>query len=505
MDPQHGSAVGPRPPRHRGRPRLADVLEELDGQPRRVGLADAQAPLRSVFLVLAYLLIFVAGSRMSRAAERPEVLAAKATSFFPTALRLLADALRALRIPAALWIIGTLFADGGATSLQRALGAGLVDVAAFLLPLLALWHILAPGGLARAHFGWSPAAHGPVRHALPVVILVGAPVALLVRVFERAPSAEWNAGPGRIALVVLLAVTAIFFERVLRPSRGVLTPQAAGRTTWLQRTRRPGYLLGIGVPVFLGALALFGYQFTAAALTDRLEQTVALVAGLVVLQALVGRGLVVHRRRALSADLPVKPQVEGGIALAEEPAPTDAPALPTPGPVEGHLDARIVDAHTSQLLRTSSVLLALLGVWFVWVDVLPALGMLRDIELWGTTEQVTRTVVVDGVNTPMAVLEIVPVTLADLLLAFVVLTFMLLAARNIPGVLEVLFLNRLVTEPSSRYAISTVARHLIWIVGLALILGWVGSAGRRSSGSWPRSEWASASGCRRSSGISSAA
>lgn len=146
------------------------------------------------------------------------------------------------------------------------------------------------------------------------------------------------------------------------------------------------------------------------------------------------------------------------------------------------MDAATIDGHTRQLVRTVSVLVALLGAWFIWVDVLPALGMLRDIELWSTTELVTSTVLVDGVSTPTAVLEIVPVTLADLLLVVVVLTFTILAARNIPSVLEVLFLNRLVAEPSSRYAIATVARHLIWILGLALILGRLGLG-------WEKIQW----------------
>ncbi len=442
----------------------------------------SRAPLRYVFLLLAYLAIILAGSRMSRAAERPDVLAAKATSFLPTAMRFVADALHALRIPVALLFVGSLFAAGGATSLQRALGAGLVDVAVFLLPLLALRRFLAPGGLARAHFGWTPAATDRVRHALQVVILVGAPLSLLVSVFKRAPNEEWNAGPGRVALVLLLAVSAFFLERVLRPSGGVLTPHTPGSATWLQRTRVLWYLLGVGVPVLLGALALFGYQFTADALADRLEQTVAMVAGLVVLPAMIYRGLVVQRRRAMSGKVPPRPHVDGGLALAEEPASAAAPAPAAPGPPEAHLDAQTAGEHMRQLLRTTAVIVALLGVWFIWVDVLPALGMLRDIEVWSTTDQVARTVVIDGVSTPTAVLEIVPVTLANLLFAVVVLSFTILAARNIPGVLEVLFLNRLVSEPSTRYAISTVARHLIWIVGLVFILGSLGLQ-------WSKIQW----------------
>lgn len=76
-----------------------------------------------------------------------------------------------------------------------------------------------------------------------------------------------------------------------------------------------------------------------------------------------------------------------GIPLAAETAPLD-------------LDA--VNEQTLRLLQAGLYFLALIGVWGIWSDVLPALGILEQVSLW------TQTITVDGAE------SIVPVTLADL-------------------------------------------------------------------------------------------
>ncbi len=69
------------------------------------------------------------------------------------------------------------------------------------------------------------------------------------------------------------------------------------------------------------------------------------------------------------------------------------------------------------------------------------------------------------------------VTLADLCLIAIILATTITAAKNIPGLLEMAVLQHLPFDAGARYAVATVCRYVITIVGLSLCcvmlgLGW---------------------------------
>ena len=73
----------------------------------------------------------------------------------------------------------------------------------------------------------------------------------------------------------------------------------------------------------------------------------------------------------------------------------------------------------------------LLGSWAIWAEVLPALGFLERVQLWTSTY---------GSGDPT---QAVPVTLADLLMAIVIVVLTVAASRNLPTMLEIMVLQRL--------------------------------------------------------------
>ena len=56
---------------------------------------------------------------------------------------------------------------------------------------------------------------------------------------------------------------------------------------------------------------------------------------------------------------------------------------------------------------------------------------------------------------------VVPIKVSHLLTAIVAFAMMLVASRNIPGLLEIAILQRLPLEPATRYAITTLSRYAI--------------------------------------------
>ncbi len=109
---------------------------------------------------------------------------------------------------------------------------------------------------------------------------------------------------------------------------------------------------------------------------------------------------------------------------------------------------------------------------------LPALGFLNSVEVWKTTANATESVAAaDGSTTTRTIVKTESVTLAHLGLAILVLTTTLIAAKNIPGLLEMALLQHLPVDAGVRYAVATVSRYLITIFGTvfacnAVGLGW---------------------------------
>jgi potassium efflux system protein len=79
----------------------------------------------------------------------------------------------------------------------------------------------------------------------------------------------------------------------------------------------------------------------------------------------------------------------------------------------------------------------------------------------------------------------VPITLANVLLAAVVMLMTVLATRNLPGLLEITLLQRLPFEAAGRYAITTISRYVIAVAGCVSAFGLVGIG-------WAKVQWLAA-------------
>ncbi|GAG94847.1 unnamed protein product, partial [marine sediment metagenome] len=100
--------------------------------------------------------------------------------------------------------------------------------------------------------------------------------------------------------------------------------------------------------------------------------------------------------------------------------------------------------------------------WAIWEPVFPAFGILQDVELWSNTR------VVNGIT------QTVPITLANIAISVIVIVITITAVRNLPGLLEMILLNRLPMDPGARYAYSAVCRYTITAVGIVIALNAMG-------------------------------
>lgn len=439
-----------------------------------------QGPESTVILALALVAVFPLVMLRRRLAQRLELegeVAAKrtATTIRPTIVALGLTAVMAATWPALIavvgWQIGRVLGDDPFFS---AAAFALMRVAWTYLALELLRLTCVPGGLGESHFGWPPQSLARLRRHLRWLMPVFLLLFFLVHVIEAHPDEPGRTVVGRLAYLVAMLLLAVFLERILSPSRGILREALLGDPqSWLSRLRYFWFPEAVLLPLVLAGLAAWGYYYTALQLTWRVLLTFWLVLLIALLYAMLRRWLLMARRRLAMQQARERRELARRATAELDPdaeSPTPIELLEEPG-----LALATIDEHTRRVLRAVVVTLFVVGLWMVWIDVLPALHRLQDVRLWPTTVQILeRTTLPDGTVEPQIVPVDTWVTLADLALAILVVAVTIIATRNLPGLIEIIALDRLPLEPAIRFAISNVARYVIFLVGLIVVATMLG-------------------------------
>ena len=109
-------------------------------------------------------------------------------------------------------------------------------------------------------------------------------------------------------------------------------------------------------------------------------------------------------------------------------------------------------------MNATVLLLAVLGLAGIWGDFIPALRVLDDIDLWN------KIALVDGAE------RVVPVTLADLLLAAIIGIGGYILAANLPSLIDIILLKHGSASAGSRYTVETLTRYSIVAFAVVLML-----------------------------------
>lgn len=429
----------------------------------------------------------------------------------------------AVPMPLVMWTLGWLLSESP-VEFGRAISGGLRQMALIWLILRFLRGLLVERGLGPAHFRWPHSNLAAIRRELlwlePTAVVLG----LVVFILSRDGAADWSESIGRSAFVVVMIGLAFSTNRVMNAGR---EKTANKGKTLMVRAREVYALVATMLPIALALMALAGYYYTALQFEVRLRYSFGFAILLTMINAFLLRWLFMARRRlAVGQAMEERKRREEELAQGAEESSSPA-ALD----VE-KVDIPAVDAQTRQLFKSSLTMATVLGFYFIWAGVLPALKGLDRVQLlpeFGIVAQVedyfdaplpttgagngaagqanTGSAESSDVNasmpagSPSAILtgsssesdsassdtvsSAWDLTLADVLLALVFGLLVGVAARNLPALLELALLQRLPLDSGSRYAISTIVRYLILILGVSLVSGTLGL-------SWQKVQWLAA-------------
>ncbi len=418
---------------------------------------ERQWPLALSALLLLFALRHVARRLPERLAALAQPLSRVRTDRYRhTAEALFATVAGALVWPLPLALLGWLLRHAGQEGrFSDSLGQAFLTSAGSLFFYAFLRWLIVENGVARWHFRWTSQRRAAIRAALPWLLGVLLPAQfLLILAFVREQEPAFDA-VARLMLILICAVGGWRFWKLLAPgalwsTRGVADPEPA--------RLRQGLRAALPLCAFaIVQLTLFGYVLSATLLLHAFWLSLILVVALAVLHGLVSRWLLLGERRLALKRLTARREAE---AVAPEVAPGEAPDV---DPEAELMSSAAVSQQARRLLRAFTLCALAIGLLWVWADVLPALTRLDSISAWSVSG-------FDASGKP--VLE--PVTLGALLSGGLILALTFIAARNLPGLVELGLLSRTHLDNGARYAFTSLCRYLITIIGTIAGLGLLG-------------------------------
>jgi potassium-dependent mechanosensitive channel len=420
-----------------------------------------------------------------------------------------------------------------------ALANALVENIPLVIILIFARSAMRSHGLFGAHFRWHDQAVAHVRRQIRWYLPIAVPLSLCSAAFEAHANEDFITSMGRLAFVLHMIALAVFVQRLMRPNGPAMRAYLNhSKSKILGNLRYFWFNLAVALPILLAILSRLGYHYTAIRLYTQVQQSIFLVVALILFYALMQRWLFVARRTvAIQNAKRKREKAQANLAQLSDSQPPPAD--------DEILDLPAMSAQTQQIFSAVIFVSVIVGFFSIWSPVLPALRMLDRVEVWPQLRLVTevqdagvpvlernqgsiessalntinqqartgdpssnlqappnRSSRNDSLSNPAETLNAaagindnqpnqsdaatqVVVTLADIGIALVVLFATVLAFRNLPGLVEILILHRLPLDAGSRYALTTVLRYIIAIIGMSIAFSAIGL-------SWNKVQWLAA-------------
>ncbi|MHC4218267.1 MAG: mechanosensitive ion channel domain-containing protein, partial [Planctomycetota bacterium] len=395
--------------------------------------------------------------------------------------------LRAAVLPFVLWWVGAWLhrADpDGRIDVAQAVGDAFKGAFFFAFVLMLAFETCLPRGLGEAHFGWRPANVRVARRYvgwLAVMILgFGIPVGIV----NHQSTHAYESSLGRVSFIVAVAGLAFCVHGLLNPRTGVLRDFLKRHPGgWAFRLRYIWYPLAVLTPMTIAVASFIGYHFTALQICGEVLRSAAFLV-VVILVYYLSLNWIYAGRRKLALEQARKRRE----AYEERAARGEANTGETSPPAEEMpFDISAMSAQAVQLLRGAVLFAVIIGLFAVWSDTMPAIGFLERIELWPGADEVTVVATPDEIAAGAPATETVykMITVEDLLWGLIAVVITMIVAKNIPGLLEITILQHLPLERGSQFAMSTIIRYTITIVGIAVAFRIIGVT-------WAKVQWLAA-------------
>ncbi|WP_174634822.1 miniconductance mechanosensitive channel MscM [Yersinia thracica] len=309
-----------------------------------------------------------------------------------------------------------------------------------------------PHGLFITHFRWSPTQVGRAMRFYRMSVWLIIPLMMALITFENYNDREFAGTLGRLCFI-LLCIALSLVTNSLKRAGIPLYLDKKGSGDNIVNTALWGLLLS--APLMAALASALGYLTTSQALLARLETSVAIWFFLLVVYHIIRRWMLIQRRR-IAFDRAKQRRAD---ILAQR-ARGEDDTTPHNNSTEGSIDVEepvidldVISAQSLRLVRSILTMIALVSVIALWSEIHSAFGFLENIRLWDSSSTI------NGIESVQAI------TMGSLLIAILVMIVTTQLVRNFPALLELALLQHLDLTPGTGYAISTITKYLLILIG----------------------------------------
>jgi potassium efflux system protein len=353
--------------------------------------------------------------------------------------------------------LGWLLYKNQTASFVWAVGMSAMAASALYLVLRFGRYLVMQNGLARNHLRWDPYAVDVYAKALSWMTPLFVIAIFIGGITELELEEGYWSSLGRVASLITTLIMLWFAHISLNPNHGALSRSDHIIVQGL-RLKMLWYPLAFLLALGLLLLTIQGYHYTAILFKHLLFKSYAIGILILLAHSFAVRWLMVAERRLALKQARARREAAQESKAAKEAADAAGEGVPEAEDLE-EINLATISVQTQRLMRMLGSVAFFVIMFVLWSTLTPALGGLDEIELW---------------HYQTASGESVAVSLWNLLLAVAVVMLMLVAVRNLPGLLEITILQPLALEPGNRYAVSMISRYSIVAAGFFIALNLLG-------------------------------
>jgi len=338
----------------------------------------------------------------------------------------------------------------------QAITHGFLYAGTTTLMLSVVRHVCRQNGLAEEHLRWRVSTCQALVNQIRWIRFFLIPLTMLIGISAAVEQKQEVVAVGRLAFIAAMVLLAISVYKLWRLDSPLMREIEAAPI------KNNGVIyhfiwfpILLSLPIALITAALLGYYYTVLYLSVRLLFSFSSLFVLILAKDMLLRRLYVTRRAVRYQEMLQKREV----ALSNK-----KPSKPQPETNSENVNLELEKIDYGELSGQARTLISAVyfialffALWFVWKDVVPALNIVNSVEL-----PFTKLQLVDGKEIPIAL------NLGDLLMGLLYASFSFLAAKNLPGLLELALLQLLPLTAPTRYAVTTLTQYLVAMLGITL-------------------------------------
>ena len=230
-------------------------------------------------------------------------------------------------------------------------------------------------------------------------------------------------------------------------------------------------IVNISILAALLVMTVTGYYYAAIKISNRLVETIYLVIFYNLLFSITVRALTLAERKLAytrsreEKKAKQKLEAEKANGTASEDAENIALAEQ-----DDRMPIKAIGEQTTKIAMWTIISIALVVFWIIWKDVISLFSYLDTVKLYQIKAETEKGVVMQDI------------TLVNILISIYIAAITYVLTKNLPGLLQIVVLNRLKVSQGNSYTITTLLSYIITAGGTFMCLNALGME-------WEKLQW----------------